>query len=101
MSQQTSIVAAYCSTNKSSVDAMIAQIEAGDFSNLRCADILSFEVDAGALAQNFEAMCAGNADLVADLRTLFSEGVRVLRLAPQSGVHVALLKLEDFLHRFD
>lgn len=97
MDEQKSIIAAYGSNKNLGFAEICARIEGGDYSELRCADILGFGISADELASDLKDICFSDAELISDLHSLYSEGVQVLRIAPENGTHVALVDLAKLL----
>ena len=100
MIEESCVIAVYGSgfSSRLSSSEVLQCIENGDMASLRCLDVFSLNIEANELAENLPGMLADDADLLKHFRKLNREGALVLRIAPSTGKHVALLDLEKLLN---
>ena len=82
-------------------DDAVAAIEADDFSDLRCHNIIAFAMSAEVLGEKLEQLCLEDDELLEDLRLEQRAGAILLRVAPVNGDHVKLVDLANLIAEVD
>lgn len=82
-------------------DDAVAAIEANDFRDLRCQNIIPFGISAEVLSAKLDQLCLEDDELLEDLRLEQRAGAILLRIAPVAGTHVRLVDLAQLIADVD
>lgn len=82
-------------------DDAVAAIEANDFRDLRCHNIIAFAMSAEVLGEKLDQLCLEDDELLEDLRLEQRAGAILLRVAPVNGNHVKLVDLANLIAEVD